>query len=100
MGGFSHVYRDGITFLKGVDSREIFIKFHSKGDLFRCCSRHRWELLGNYPVFTVVMVIYRYIEIISIILVTSNFLYKMYDHEKNYPDKPVDIHIQSLININ
>ena len=23
---------------------------------------HRWELPGNYPVFTVVMVIYHYVE--------------------------------------
>ena len=27
---------------------------------------HRWELPGNYPVFTVVMVIYHYVEIIWI----------------------------------
>ena len=34
---------------------------------------HRWELPGNYPVFTVVMVIYHYVEIIWRILVTPNF---------------------------
>ena len=33
-------------------------------------SEHRWELPGNYPVFTVVMVIYHYVERIWIILVT------------------------------
>ena len=35
---------------------------------------HRWELPGNYPVFTVVMVIYHYVERIWRIIVTPNFL--------------------------
>ena len=43
-------------------------------------NRHRWELPGNYPVFTVVMVIYHYLERIWIILVTPNFLYNIYNH--------------------
>ena len=34
---------------------------------------HRWELPGNYPVFTVVMVIYHYVERIWIIPVTPIF---------------------------
>ena len=34
---------------------------------------HRWELPGNYPVFTVVMVIYHYVERIWRILVTPVF---------------------------
>ena len=38
---------------------------------------HRWEVLGNYPVFTVVMVIYHYIERIWRVLVTPNFLYNI-----------------------
>ena len=42
--------------------------------------RHRWELPGNYPIFTVVMVIYHYIERIWRILVTTIFLYNIYDH--------------------
>ena len=42
--------------------------------------QHRWELPGNYPVFTVVMVIYHYVERIWRILVTPIFLYKIYDH--------------------
>ena len=46
-----------------------------------------------------VMVIYYYVEIIWIILITHNFLYNIYDHGKNYPGEPVNIHIQSLINI-
>ena len=41
---------------------------------------NRWELLGNYPVFTVVMLIYHYVERIWIILVTPNFLYNIYYH--------------------
>ena len=45
-------------------------------------SHHRWELLGNYPVFTVVMVIYHYVERTWRILVTPDFLYNTYDHEK------------------
>ena len=43
---------------------------------------HIWELTGNYLVFTVVMVVYHYVEIIWRILVTPNFSYKVYDHEK------------------
>ena len=43
-------------------------------------SRQRWELPGNYPVFTVVMVIYHYIERIWRILVTPVFKYNIYDH--------------------
>ena len=41
--------------------------------------RHRWELPGNYPVFTVVMVIYHYVERIWIILVTPFFKYNIYN---------------------
>ena len=43
-------------------------------------SGHRWELPGNYPVFTVVMVIYHYVERIWRILVTPICLYNIYDH--------------------
>ena len=35
--------------------------------------QHMWELPGNYPVFTVVTVIYHYIERIRRILVTPYF---------------------------
>ena len=41
---------------------------------------HRWELPGNCPVFTVVMVIYNYIERIWRILVTPIYIYNIYDH--------------------
>ena len=43
--------------------------------------KHRWELPGNYPVFTVVMVIYHYVERIWRVLVTPIILYNIYDHE-------------------
>ena len=44
------------------------------------CEEHRWELPGNYPVFTVVMVIYHYVERIWRILVTPIFIYNIYNH--------------------
>ena len=46
-----------------------------------------------------VIVIYHYVDRIRRILVTPNFLYNIYDHEKYYPGEPVNIHTQSLINI-
>ena len=58
----------------------------------------RWELTVNNPVFTVVMVIYYYVERTWGILVTPNF-YNKYYREKHFTDEPVNIHIQSLINI-
>ena len=45
------------------------------------------------------MIIYYYIERIWGILVTTDLSYNIYDHENNYPDKPLNIYIQSLINI-
>ena len=45
------------------------------------------------------MLIYHYVERTWIIIVTPNFLYNMYDYEKYYPGEPVNIHIQSLMNI-
>ena len=60
---------------------------------------HRWELPGNYPVFSVVMVIYHYVERIWKILVTSVFNITCTIVNRYYPDEPVNIHIQSLINI-
>ena len=41
----------------------------------------RRELPGNYPVFTVVMVIYHYVERIWRVLVTPIILYNIYYHE-------------------
>ena len=45
------------------------------------------------------MVIYHYVERIWRIIVTPDILYNIYDHEKYYPDEPVNVHIQSLIHI-
>ena len=42
--------------------------------------KHRWELPGNYPIFTVVMVIYHYVERIWRIIVTTILIYNIYDH--------------------
>ena len=42
---------------------------------------HIWELPGNYPVFSVVMVIYHYVERIWRILVTPILIYNIYDHQ-------------------
>ena len=42
---------------------------------------HRWVLPVNYPVFTVVMVIYHYVDRIWRILVIPIFLYKIYDNK-------------------
>ena len=57
---------------------------------------HKWELTGYYPVFTVVMAIYHYVEIIWRILVTLNFSHNIYNHEKYYPGEQVNIHIQII----
>ena len=54
---------------------------------------------GIYPVFTVVMVIYHYVERIGELSLLLNFLYNIYDYETIFPGEPVNIHIQSLINI-
>ena len=61
--------------------------------------RHRWDLRGNYPVFTLVMVIYHYVERIRRILVTPflNIIYMIINIY--YLGEPFNIYIQSLINI-
>ena len=48
---------------------------------------------------TVVMLIYRYIKKIWIIIVTTNFCTTYTIMKKYYPDEPVFIPIQLLINI-
>ena len=40
--------------------------------IFQVTSHHRWKLPGKYPVFTVLMVIYHYVEKIWGIHVTPN----------------------------
>ena len=42
---------------------------------------HQSELSGNYPAFTVVMIIYNYIEIIWRIFVNSKVWYNIYNNE-------------------
>ena len=79
-----------------ISSVLIILHFHCQ---YLSSLLHRWVLPGNYPVFTMVMVIYHYTERILRIIVTPNFLYNIYNNEKYYPGEPVNIHIQSLINI-
>ena len=62
-------------------------------------SNHRWELLSNYPVFTVLMVIYHYVDKIWRILITPVFCITYMIMNIYYPGEPVNIHVQSLINI-
>ena len=60
---------------------------------------HRWELPSNNPVFTVIMVIYHYVERIRRILVTPIFNITYMIINIYYPGEPVNIHIQPLISI-
>ena len=60
---------------------------------------HRWELSGNYPVFTVVMVIYYYVERIWRIIVTPVFCITYMVINICYTGEPFNMHIQSVINI-
>ena len=62
-------------------------------------NKHRWELPGSYPVFTVVMIIYHYVERIWRFIVTPIFYITYIITNIYYPGEPVNIHIQSLINI-
>ena len=43
---------------------------------------HIWEVPGNYPVFTMVIEIYHFVERIWRIIVTPDFSYNISDHEK------------------
>ena len=58
-----------------------FVRVATGGGQGACAVMHRWELPDNYPVFTVVMVIYHYVERIWIILLTLILIYNIYDHE-------------------
>ena len=62
-------------------------------------SQHRWELPGNYPAFTVVMVIYHYVERIWRIPIPPFVYITCMIINRYYPDEPVNINIQQLINI-
>ena len=56
------------------------LRYNGKGKKNCCTTRHRWGLTGNYPVFTMVMVIYHYVERIWRILVTPILIYNIYYH--------------------
>ena len=60
---------------------------------------HIWELPGNYPLFTVVMVIYHYIERNWRVLVTPNFCIKYRTINKYFPGEPVNLNTHLLINM-
>ena len=60
---------------------------------------YRWELPSNCPVFTVVVVIYHYVERIWRILVTLIYMDNIYGNKKYYPGEPANIHIRLLLNI-
>ena len=55
--------------------------------------RHRWELSGNYPVFTMVMAIYHYIEIIGELLLPVIFCIAYINIKTYYPGEIVNIYI-------
>ena len=77
----------------------LFVTFFCQQGGTLVGGHRRWGLPGDCLVFSVVMVIYHYVGRIWRVLVTPNFLYNIYDDEKYYPGEPVNIHIQSLINI-
>ena len=77
----------------------FFLFFISSCETISSSSKHRWEFPRNYPVFTVVMVIYHYVERIWRILITPVFCITYMTINIYYSGEPVNIHIQSLINI-
>ena len=54
---------------------------------------HRWELPDNYPVFTVVMVIYHCVERIGELMLPPIFCITYNIIKKYYPDEPVNIDV-------
>ena len=58
-----------------------YASLYRRGKSTPSIENHRWELPGKYPVFTVVMVIYHYVERIWRIIITPISLYNTYDHE-------------------
>ena len=61
--------------------------------------RYRWELPGNYPVFTMEIVISNYVDRIWRVVVAPNVCITYTIMSKYYPRETIYIHIQSLINI-
>ena len=54
--------------------------------------------MGHYPIFTVVMLIYRHVERIGEFLLPPNSFITYMTMKKYYPDETVNINIQSLVN--
>ena len=67
------------TRLLGIRDRRISLETDWEGVESNCgtgiyhTARHRCELPGNYPVFTMVMVIYTFVRRISIITLPPDF---------------------------
>ena len=84
-----------------LSNREKLVQIASPRQTSKYVPRHvhRWELPGNYPVFTVVMVIYHYVERICTFLLPLffNIIYMIINIY--YLGEPVNIRMQSLINI-
>ena len=57
------------------------------------------EIMGYYPVFTVLIEIHHYAENITRILITPIFCITYMTMKKYYPVEPVNIHIQPLMHI-
>ena len=70
------------------------LPFSSTPIYFSTPSHNRWELPDNYPVSTVVMVIYNYVERTWIIIVTPNFCITYMIMNKYDPGESVNIHIK------
>ena len=62
------------------DNNELYDKGKEAECLDDTSPDHRCELPGNYPVFTMVMIIYYHVARIWRILVTPNLLYNIYNH--------------------
>ena len=72
----------------------VYLVIIRTGGMGKSYEQHRWELPGNYPVFTVVMVIYHYVERMWRIIVTLIFYITYIIINIYYLGEPVNIHIQ------
>ena len=82
LGSYAELAQEGMNVTLVLDGQKARPEVLSGGQLLiafslacwlSASSTHRRELPGNYPVFTVVMVIYHYVERIWRILVTPIF---------------------------
>ena len=94
-----------VTSIPLIENKRLYKKSNCSKVVYGCqifisaTTMHRWALQGVYHVFTVVMVIYHYFERIWIIIVTPIFNITYMIINIYYPYEPVNIHIQSFINI-